>query len=73
MNGMWIKNHSFGGRVSDFAPITAHSIHWRHHPQSARTSANYLKREQHGVEYYMDELHAHAPFKADVPEQWRVQ
>ena len=49
-----------------FLPVTTHSAHWLRHPQFSRAVADFLARERNGVEYYMDELHEHAPFKQDV-------
>lgn len=49
-----------------FLPVTTHSAHWLRHPQFAEAVADFLRRERHGVELYMDELNEHAPFKADM-------
>jgi predicted N-acyltransferase len=46
-----------------FLPATTHSLHWLRHPQFARAVADFLVRERDGVEYYIDELNEHAPFK----------
>lgn len=46
-----------------FLPVTTHSVHWLRHPQFASAIAEYLARERHGVEHYMDELNEHAPYK----------
>jgi predicted N-acyltransferase len=49
-----------------FLPVATHSLHWLRHPQFARAVADFLERERNGVEYYMDELNEHAPFKRSV-------
>jgi uncharacterized protein len=49
-----------------FLPVTTHSMHWLRHPQFSRAVADFLARERHGVEYYMDELNEHAPFKRNM-------
>ena len=49
-----------------FLPVATHSLHWLRHPQFARAVADFLARERNGVEYYMDELNEHAPFKRSV-------
>lgn len=47
-----------------FLPAVTHSAHWLRHPQFARAVADFLARERDGVEYYMDELSEHAPYKS---------
>jgi hypothetical protein len=47
-----------------FLPSVTHSAHWLRHPQFARAVADFLARERGGVEYYMDELNEHAPYKS---------
>jgi predicted N-acyltransferase len=49
-----------------FLPVATHSLHWLRHPQFARAVADFLARERNGVEYYIDELNEHAPFKRSV-------
>ena len=48
-----------------FLPVTTYSAHWLRHAQFGRAVADFLQEEQHGVEYYMDELNEHSPFKGD--------
>lgn len=48
-------------------PIETYSAHWLQHPQFARAVADFLAREQAGMEYYIDELKQHSPFKKDCP------
>lgn len=50
-----------------FLPAPTYSAHWLSHPEFARAVADFLTREQNGVEYYMSELHEHSPFKKDCP------
>lgn len=47
-----------------FLPSVTHSAHWLRHPQFSRAVADFLARERGGVEYYMDELNEHAPFRS---------
>ena len=49
-----------------FLPVATHSLHWLRHPQFARAVADFLERERHGVDIYMDELNEHAPFKREA-------
>jgi predicted N-acyltransferase len=56
-----------------FLPVATHSMHWLRQPQFANAVADFLEREQHGVAHYLNELEAHAPFKGNVLEQWRVK
>lgn len=46
-----------------FVPTTIYSAHWLSHPEFGRAVADFLQHEQQGIEYYMDELNEHAPFK----------
>ncbi len=46
-----------------FVPTVTYSAHWLRHPQFSRAVADFLAREQNGIEYYMDELNEHSPFK----------
>jgi predicted N-acyltransferase len=48
-----------------FLPIATYSAHWLKHPQFGRAVADFLQEEQNGLEYYMDELNEHSPFKSD--------
>ena len=44
-------------------PVATRSAHWLAHPEFARAVADYLEREGHGIESYVDELREHSPFK----------
>ncbi len=46
-----------------FLPAVTHSAHWLRHPQFTHAVADFLAREQRGVEHYVDELNEHTPFK----------
>ncbi len=46
-----------------FVPNTTYSAHWLRHPEFGQAVADFLEREQHSVEYYMDELSGRLPFK----------
>jgi len=46
-----------------FVAAPTFSAHWLAHPQFARAVADYLARERHGVEIYLDELNEHSPFR----------
>jgi len=46
-----------------FLPAVTHSAHWLRHPQFTHAVADFLLREQRGVEHYVDELNEHTPFK----------
>lgn len=48
-----------------FVPTPTYSAHWLAHPSFARAVGDYLVREQAGMEYEMNELNEHAPFKRD--------
>ena len=49
-----------------FLPTPTYSAHWLRHPQLNRAVADFLAREQHGVNHYIDELDRHSPFKKEV-------
>jgi len=51
-----------------FQPVTTHSLHWLRHPQFAMAIADFLSREQRGMEQYVDELNEHVPYKHASPE-----
>jgi len=44
-------------------PTTTRSVHWLAHPALRRAVADFLAREQQAVEYHMNELGDHAPYK----------
>lgn len=44
-------------------PTRTYSAHWLRHPQFSRAVADFLAREQRGVELYIDELNEHSPFR----------
>jgi predicted N-acyltransferase len=48
-------------------PVATASAHWLAHPQFARAVADFLHRESHAVEGYLDELVERRPFKAVPP------
>ncbi|MEN7341951.1 MAG: GNAT family N-acetyltransferase [Pseudomonadota bacterium] len=51
-----------------FLPTKTHSAHWLAHPQFADAIADYLQREQRGVETYMQDIDDHSPFRrSDEP------
>jgi predicted N-acyltransferase len=48
-------------------PVQTWSAHWLAHPQFARAVADFLEREDSGIEQYLDELNERRPFKAAAP------
>lgn len=46
-----------------FAPVATYSAHWLRDAAFRRVVADFLRREQDSVEYYMDELNEHSPFR----------
>ncbi len=46
-----------------FVPTSTYSAHWLRHPQFNRAITDFLARERNGMEYYMDELNEHTPYK----------
>lgn len=50
-----------------FLPAPTYSLHWLSHPELRDAVADFLVREQSGVEYYMSELNEHSPYKKDCP------
>jgi predicted N-acyltransferase len=48
-------------------PVATASAHWLAHPQFAQAVADFLRREGHAVEGYMDELNERRPFKHAPP------
>ena len=48
-------------------PVATCSAHWLQAAQFQRAVADYLAHERHGVEYHMDELREHAPFRRAAP------
>ena len=46
-----------------FLPSPTYSAHWLSHPEFSQAVADFLCRENNGVEYYMNELSDHSPFK----------
>jgi len=46
-----------------FQPVTTNSLHWLRHPQFSNAVADFLQRERHGMEHYVDELNEHLPFR----------
>ena len=48
-----------------FLPSPILSAHWLSRPEFNPAVADFLAREQNGVEFYMNELSEHSPFKRD--------
>jgi uncharacterized protein len=48
-------------------PVVTHSAHWLAHPDFAEAVARFLERETVGMEDYVRELQAHAPFRTTPP------
>ena len=46
-------------------PTRTYSAHWLRHAQFSRAVADFLAREQRGVELHIDDLNEHTPFRAD--------
>ncbi len=46
-----------------FLPTPIYSAHWLSHVGFSSAVADFLKREKNGIEFYMDELNEHSPFK----------
>lgn len=46
-----------------FMPVPTYSTHWLRDAAFRRAVADFLQREQGSVEYYMDELNEHSPFR----------
>ena len=46
-----------------FLPSSTYSAHWLRHPEFYRAISEFLEREQHGVEDYVDLLERHSPYK----------
>ncbi len=46
-----------------FLPVEIYSAHWLDHPEFNRAVADYIEREQNDIEYQIDELNEHSPFK----------
>ena len=46
-----------------FLPTPTYSAHWLSHPEFAHAVADFLQRERAGVEFYLDELSAHTPYR----------
>jgi len=44
-------------------PVETRSAHWLAQPQFSAAVEDFLKREQHGMSTYLDELHERTPFK----------
>jgi len=47
-----------------FLPTPTWSAHWLGNEQFSVAVADFLQREEGGMQDYMDELHQHSPFKA---------
>ena len=46
-----------------FLPHKTYAAHFINEPAFANAVAHFLEREQGGVEEYIDELHAHSPYR----------
>ena len=46
-----------------FVPVPTYSAHWLRDARLRRAVADFLSREQQSVEYYIDELNEHSPFR----------
>jgi predicted N-acyltransferase len=46
-----------------FVPVPTFSTHWLSHPAFSSAIADFLKREQQGMEHYMGVLSEHVPYK----------
>ena len=46
-------------------PVQTYSAHWLRHREFARAVADFLARERAGMEFYVDELKQHSPFKKE--------
>jgi hypothetical protein len=44
-------------------PVETYSAHWLAHPRFARAVEDFLRREEAGIERYVNELCEHSPFK----------
>ncbi len=47
-------------------PTPTYSAHWLSRADFSRAISEFLMREHRGVEYYMNELNEHGPFKHDI-------
>ena len=47
-------------------PVQAASAHWLAHPAFADAVQRFLEREGEGVTHYLEELHAHSPFRREA-------
>ena len=47
-------------------PVQATSAHWLAHPAFADAVQRFLEREGEGVAHYLEELHAHSPFRREA-------
>lgn len=47
-------------------PVQATSAHWLAHPAFADAVQRFLEREGEGVTHYLEELHAHSPFRREA-------
>ena len=48
-----------------FLPSSTYSAHWLKHPEFYRAISEFLEREQHGVEDYVELLQRHSPYKKE--------
>jgi predicted N-acyltransferase len=46
-----------------FLPTPTYSMHWLRHPEFSDAVERYLQQEQDGIEYQLNELNEHTPFK----------
>jgi predicted N-acyltransferase len=45
-------------------PVKTTSAHWIAHPEFRRAIANFLNREEQGIDNYMEALHSRSPLRA---------
>ena len=46
-----------------FLPTATFSAHWLSQPEFSHAVSQFLERERNGVEFYLDELHGHSPYR----------
>ncbi|MBI1173650.1 MAG: GNAT family N-acetyltransferase [Sideroxydans sp.] len=47
-----------------FLPVATHSAHWLAHPEFSRAVEDFLQRETHAIDQYVDALNERSPFKS---------
>jgi uncharacterized protein len=51
-----------------FLPTPTWSAHWISDPRFRSAISDFLTRETRGMEDYLDEMHAHSPYRAPMPD-----